>query len=130
GSALAAAGGPARAGGGGAPLGLACLGLRTRRIPVLANIRPTGAYLMEDFYCAGGLPALLAQLSQVPGALHTDRVTVSGRTLGENLAQAGAWNPDVIRPPDNALSPDGGVAGLRGAPAPGRARIKPCAAAA
>src|SRR5262249_57231059 len=120
----------AMAGRCGVPLTLDDFDATSRRIPVLANIRPTGAYLMEDFYYAGGLPALLAQLSQVPGALHTDRVTVSGRTLGENLAQAGAWNPDVIRPPDNALSPDGGVAGLRGAPAPGRARIKPCAAAA
>src|SRR5262249_59810164 len=50
----------------------------SRRIPVLANIRPTGAYLMEDFYYAGGLPALLSQLSQVPGALHPDRITANG----------------------------------------------------
>jgi dihydroxyacid dehydratase/phosphogluconate dehydratase len=97
----------------------------SRRVPVLANIRPTGAYLMEDFYYAGGLPALLAQLSQVPRALHTGRLTASGRTLGEDLAPAQVWNPDVIRSPDNALSAEGGLAVLRGNLAPDGAVIKP-----
>src|SRR6201997_2524288 len=82
----------------------------SRRVPVLANIRPTGEFLMEDFYYAGGLPALLAQLAQVPGALHTDRVTVTGRPLREQLAAAQVWNPDVMRSPDRALSAEGGVA--------------------
>ncbi len=118
----------AMAGRCGVPLTLDDFDATSRRIPVLANIRPTGAYLMEDFYYAGGLPALLAQLSQVPGALHTDRVTVSGRTLGENLAEAQVWNPDVIRPPSNALSPEGGLAVLRGNLAPDGAVIKPLAA--
>jgi dihydroxy-acid dehydratase len=118
----------AMAGRCGVPLTLGDFDATSRRIPVLANIRPTGAYLMEDFYYAGGLPALLAQLGQVPGALHTDRVTVNGRTLGENLAQAEVWNPDVIRSPGNALSPDGGLAVLRGNLAPDGAVIKPLAA--
>ena len=97
-------------------------------MPVLANIRPTGEYLMEDFYYAGGLPALLAQLAGVPGALHTDRVTVTGRPLAEQLAQAQVWNSDVIRSPDNALSAEGGLAVLRGNLAPDGAVIKPLAA--
>jgi dihydroxy-acid dehydratase len=100
----------------------------SRRVPVLANIRPTGQYLMEDFYTAGGLPALLAQLAQVPGALHTGRVTVTGRPLAEQLAPAQVWDPDVIRSPDNALSAEGGLAVLRGNLAPDGAVIKPLAA--
>jgi len=95
---------------------------------VLANIRPTGEYLMEDFYYAGGLPALLAQLATVPGALHTGRVTVTGRALGELLTPDQPWNPEVIRPPDNPLSPEGGLAVLRGNLAPDGAVIKPLAA--
>jgi dihydroxy-acid dehydratase len=83
---------------------------------------------MEDFYSAGGLPALLAQLDQVPGALHTARVTVTGRPLGEQLAGAQVWNPGVIRSPDNALSAEGGLAVLRGNLAPDGAVIKPLAA--
>jgi dihydroxy-acid dehydratase len=100
----------------------------SRRVPVLANIRPTGQYLMEDFYTAGGLPALLAQLAQVPGALHTGRVTVTGRPLAEQLAPAQVWDPDVIRSPDNVLSAEGGLAVLRGNLAPDGAVIKPLAA--
>jgi dihydroxy-acid dehydratase len=100
----------------------------SRRVPVLANIRPGGAYLMEDFYYAGGLPALLAQLARVPGALHTGRRTVSGRTLGENVAGAGVHSPDVIRSPAEALSADGGLAVLRGNLAPDGAVIKHMAA--
>jgi dihydroxy-acid dehydratase len=100
----------------------------SRRVPVLANIRPTGEYLMEDFYYAGGLPALLAQLDGVPGALHTSRVTVTGRPLAEQLAQAQIWNPDVIRSPGSALSAEGGLAVLRGNLAPDGAVIKPLAA--
>jgi len=100
----------------------------SRRVPVLANIRPSGAYLMEDFYYAGGLRALMAQLAKVPGALHPDRRTVSGGTLGEQIADAGVYNDDVIRSPDNALSAEGGVAVLRGNLAPDGAVIKHIAA--
>jgi dihydroxy-acid dehydratase len=100
----------------------------SRRVPVLANVRPTGAYLMEDFYVAGGLPGLLAQLATVPGALHPDRVTASGRSLGEDLARARVFNADVIRSPETALAAEGGLAVLRGNLAPDGAVIKPLAA--
>jgi dihydroxy-acid dehydratase len=99
-----------------------------RRVPVLANIRPGGAYLMEDFYYAGGLPALLGQLATVPGALHPGRLTVTGTTLGEVLRGAVVHNEDVIRSPDHALSAEGGVAVLRGNLAPDGAVIKHIAA--
>jgi dihydroxy-acid dehydratase len=118
----------AMAGRCGASLTLDDFDAISRRVPVLANIRPGGAYLMEDFYYAGGLRALLAQLAQVPGALHTGRLTVCGRTLSENLAGAGVHSPDVIRSPGEALSADGGLAVLRGNLAPDGAVIKHLAA--
>jgi dihydroxy-acid dehydratase len=96
----------------------------SRRVPWLANIKPSGAYLMEDFYYAGGLPALLAQLAKVPGALHRDRMTVSGRPFGENIKEAPVYNDDVIRKPEDALAAEGGVAVLRGNLAPDGAVIK------
>jgi len=99
-----------------------------RRVPVLANVRPGGAYLMEDFYYAGGLPALLGQLAKVPGALHLDRLTVTGGTFGAGLADAAVHNEDVIRDPDHALFAEGGVAVLRGNLAPDGAVIKHIAA--
>jgi dihydroxy-acid dehydratase len=100
----------------------------SRRVPVLANVRPAGSYLMEDFYYAGGLPALLAELAKVPGALHLDRPTVNGHTLRDNLSSAQVHNADVIRPPGNPLAPDGGLAVLSGNLAPDGAVIKPIAA--
>ena len=99
-----------------------------RRVPVLANVRPGGAYLMEDFYYAGGLPALLGQLATVPGALHLTRPTVAGTTLGEGLSAAVVHDRDVIRSPERALSAEGGVAVLRGNLAPRGAVIKHIAA--
>jgi dihydroxy-acid dehydratase len=92
---------------------------------VLANIRPAGKYLMEDFYYAGGLRALLAQLRD---ALALDCMTVSGKTLGENIESARIYQPDVIRTRDDPLSPSGGLAVLRGNLAPDGAVIKPTAA--
>jgi dihydroxy-acid dehydratase len=100
----------------------------SRRVPVLANIRPTGEYLMEDFYYAGGLPALLAQLARVPGALHPGRLTVTGRTLGQEIENAAVRNAGVIRSPDRPLSAEGGLAVLRGNLAPDGAVIKHAAA--
>jgi dihydroxy-acid dehydratase len=99
-----------------------------RRVPWLANIKPSGAYLMEDFYYAGGLPALLGQLAKVPGALHTGRVTVTGRPFGEQITDVPVYNEDVIRTPENALAAEGGVAVLRGNLAPDGAVIKHIAA--
>ncbi len=97
-----------------------------RDTPVLANIRPAGTtYLMEDFYYAGGLRALLAEIS---GLLALDCLTVNGKTLGENIAGAKVYNADVIRPLDNPLASNGGLAVLRGNLAPDGAVIKPTAA--
>jgi dihydroxy-acid dehydratase len=118
----------AMAGRSGVPLSLEDFDEIARRVPVLANIRPSGAYLMEDFYYAGGLPGLLGRLAQVPGALHPDRRTVSGGTLGEQITNAPVHDEDVIRSPDNALAAEGGVAVLRGNLAPDGAVIKHIAA--
>jgi dihydroxy-acid dehydratase len=97
-----------------------------RTTPVLANVRPAGTkYLMEDFYYAGGLRALLAALGE---RLRRDCMTVNGKTLGENIADAKIYNDDVIRPRDKALSETGGLAMLRGNLAPNGAIIKPTAA--
>ena len=95
-----------------------------RRTPVLANLRPSGAYLMEDFYYAGGLRALLAQL----GDLIDGRARqCNGKTLAENIAGADVHNADVIRPRSNPLVAKDGLAVLRGNLAPGGAIIKPAA---
>jgi dihydroxy-acid dehydratase len=93
-----------------------------RRTPVLANVRPSGKYLMEDFFYAGGLPALLSALGEL---IDGRAPTVNGRTLGENIAGAKTWNEDVIRPRANPLVPHDGLAVLRGNLAPGGAVIKP-----
>src|SRR5690606_2142460 len=82
----------AMAGRAGVALRLERFDELSRAIPVLANIRPAGAYLMEDFYYAGGLRALLAQLTD---ALNLDCTTANGRTLGENIAGARIYKPDV-----------------------------------
>jgi dihydroxyacid dehydratase/phosphogluconate dehydratase len=82
-----------------------------RNTPVLANIRPAGQkYLMEDFYYAGGLRALLNEIRDL---LNVDCMTVNGKTLGENIQGAKIYNPDVIRPRANAMAQDGGLAGCR-----------------
>ncbi|MGO4808975.1 L-arabinonate dehydratase [Cupriavidus sp. 2MCAB6] len=96
-----------------------------RCTPVLANVRPSGQYLMEDFYYAGGLRAMLAQMGDL---LDTGTLTVDGRTLGENLEGARVFNDDVIRPRANPLVAGDGLAVLRGNLAPDGAVIKPPAA--
>ncbi|MEV6899765.1 L-arabinonate dehydratase [Amycolatopsis sp. NPDC051372] len=115
----------AMAGRSGLSLSLADFDEIARRVPVLANIRPGGAWLMEDFYYAGGLPGLLSRLTDL---LHTERLTVSGRTLAETLTTARVHNDDVIRPRDNPLAAEGGVAVLHGNLAPSGAVIKHIAA--
>jgi len=97
----------------------------SRRTPVLANIRPTGAYLMEDFFYAGGLRAMLAELGDL---IDRSQRTVNGHTLGENLEGARIFNDDVIRRRDKPLLPDSSLAVLRGNIAPNGAVIKPGAA--
>ena len=94
----------------------------SRETPVLANIRPSGKYLMEDFYYAGGLRALLRQLG---GKLNGDSITANGKTLGANVARGQTWNDDVIRSPNNPLQGAGGLAVLTGNLAPDGAVIKP-----
>src|SRR6202034_1157779 len=89
----------AMAGRAGVDLSLDDFDAISRRVPWLANIRPSGKYLMEDFYYAGGLPALLGQLAKVPGALHTGRLVVSGATFGEQITGVPVHNDDVIRAP-------------------------------
>lgn len=115
----------AMAGRGRIPLSVDDFDAIARRVPVLANIRPGGDWLMEDFYYAGGLPGLLSRLT---GLLHTDRVTVTGRTLGDNLKTARVHDDDVIRTRENPVAPEGGVAVLRGNLAPSGAVIKHIAA--
>ncbi len=96
-----------------------------RTTPVIANLRPAGKYLMEDFYYAGGLPALMDNLR---GLLDLDQLTITGRALGENIAGAKVFNDDVIRPLDKPLAASDGIAVLRGNIAPDGAVIKPPAA--
>ena len=97
----------------------------SKRTPFLANIRPSGKYLMEDFFYAGGLAALLNEMKDI---LHLDCMTVNGKTLGENIEGKDIYNEDVIRRRDKALSGEGGLAVLRGNLAPGGAIIKHIAA--
>ncbi len=115
----------------GIPLTLADMDAVGRTIPVLANLFPSGDSLMEDFWFAGGL---LALLSRLPQHLQFDARTVNGKTLGENIAGAKVWNDDVIRPLDNPVTGDpathGTLAVLRGNLAPSGCVIKPSAASA
>jgi dihydroxy-acid dehydratase len=95
------------------------------KVPLLANVRPSGdKYLMEDFYYAGGLRALLAELKDL---LHIECRTVNGRTLGENLAGARIYNDEVIRTRNNPLKESGGLVVVRGNLAPNGAVIKAAA---
>jgi dihydroxy-acid dehydratase len=118
----------AMAGRAGVDLTLDDFDAISRRVPWLANIRPSGKYLMDDFYVAGGLPALLGQLATVPGALHLSRMTANGHPFGENISDVAVHDPDVIRSPQTALAAEGGVAVLRGNLAPDGAVIKHIAA--
>jgi dihydroxy-acid dehydratase len=88
---------------------------------VVGNIRPSGKYLMEDFFYAGGLRAAMTRIADL---LNTDAITVNGKTLGENIAGAQVYEEDVILPRERPMSPEGGVAVLRGNLAPSGAVIK------
>jgi len=116
---------PALAGRAGVKLTIDRFDQLSRTIPVLANLRPSGKYLMEDFYYAGGLPALLAALKP-----HLDAScrSVTGKSLGENIARAQIYNTDVIRGLDNPVKDSGGLVILRGNLAPTGAVIKAAAA--
>jgi dihydroxy-acid dehydratase len=111
----------AMAGRAGADLDLDRFDQLSRRTPWIANIRPSGQFLMEDFFYAGGLRGALSRLRDL---LHTDCITANGRTLGENISDAVICNDDVIAPREHPLGPEGGVAVLRGNLAPDGAVIK------
>jgi len=115
----------AMAGRAGVALSLDDFEVLARRTPLLANIRPSGAYLMEDFFYAGGLRALLRNLGDL---LDTKALTSNGKTLGENIENAKVFNDDVIRSRETALVASDTLAVLRGNLAPDGAVIKPPAA--
>jgi dihydroxy-acid dehydratase len=111
----------------GVDIGLEDFDRASRIVPVIANVRPSGdAYLMEDFYFAGGLPALMNRLGDL---LHLDALTVTGQSVGENIASAKVHNDDVIRSLDNPIYRQGALAVLRGNLAPEGCVIKPSACA-
>ncbi len=96
-----------------------------RGVPCLVNLMPSGKYLMEDFYYAGGLPAVVRDLGDL---IHRDALTVNGKSMGENVAEALCHNRDVIRTVSEPLVKEGGIAVLRGNLCPNGAVIKPSAA--
>lgn len=97
----------------------------SRQIPVIVNLRPSGQYLMEDFFYAGGVPAVIREILPL---LKGDALTVTGKTLAENVSNAKCYNRDVIRPSDQPLHPQGALAVLYGNLAPDGAVIKTSAA--
>jgi dihydroxy-acid dehydratase len=113
------------AGRAGVPLSLEDWDRLGRDVPLLTDLMPSGRFLMEDFQSAGGLPAVMAEIRDL---LHADHTGVSGRTLGDILAEAETYNPDVIRRRAAPLAPSAGIAVLRGNLAPGGAVVKPSAA--
>jgi L-arabonate dehydrase len=96
-------------------------------MPCLVNLQPSGKYLMEDYFYAGGLPAVLRELGQA-GALNRNGLTANGKPIGENVADAPCWNRDVIHTFDAPFKPNAGITVLRGNLAPDGAIIKLSAA--
>jgi len=115
----------AMAGRAGITLDLDRFDAISSKVPLLANLRPSGKYLMEDFYYAGGLRALQAELKE---HLDLSQRTVSGKTLGENIASVKSYSHEVIAPVSQPVQRSGGLAVLRGNLAPDGAVIKPTAA--
>jgi L-arabonate dehydrase len=115
------------AGRAGVSLPLARFDELSRTTPLLVNVKPSGKYLMEDFFYAGGLPAVLRELLPL---LHRDALTVNGRTIEENVAGAENWNADVIRLLAMPLAPEGGTVILTGNLCPDGAVLKQSAASA
>src|SRR6267154_3379839 len=109
----------------GQDIGLDDFEIASRKVPVIANVRPSGdKYLMEDFFYAGGLPGLM---SRIRDHLHLDAMTVTGKTLGENIADAEVYNDDVIRTVEKPIYAEGALAVLKGNLAPDGCVIKPSA---
>lgn len=98
-----------------------------RDVPTIVNLMPSGKYLMEEFFYAGGLPVVIKRLAEA-GLLHRDALTVSGETAWEQVRDVQNWNEDVILPADRPLTDHGGIAVLRGNLAPNGAVLKPSAA--
>lgn len=97
----------------------------SNNIPCLVNLMPSGKYLMEDFFYAGGIPVVVNELGDL---IHRDSITVNGKTIGENTAKASCYNRDVIRTLDTPFNESGGLAVLTGNLCPDGAIIKPSAA--
>ena len=112
----------------GVPMDLSAFDTASKDVPVLANVRPTGdTYLMEDFYYAGGLPALMKKMA---AKLNLTAKTIDGTTVAENIKKAECYNDDVIRSLDNPVYHEGSLAVLKGNLAPDGAVMKPAAAEA
>ncbi len=111
----------------GVPLSLDDWDTLGRDVPTLVDLKPSGRFLMEDLYYAGGLPAVMRTLGE-HGLLHHDALTVNGHTAWENCQDAPNWNTEVIRPFDRPVVAHGGIAVLRGNLAPDGAVLKPSAA--
>jgi dihydroxy-acid dehydratase len=109
----------------GQDIGLDDFEKASRKVPVIANVRPSGdKYLMEDFFYAGGLPGLM---SRIRDHLHLDVMTVTGQSLGDNIARAEVYNDDVIRTVKDPIYAEGALAVLKGNLAPDGCVIKPSA---
>ena len=93
----------------------------SRKIPHLTNLNPAGPYYIKDLHEAGGIPALMKQIQK---HLHLNCLTVTGKTIGENIKDAEVLREEVIRPPDNPIHPEGGIAILKGSLAPEGAVVK------
>jgi dihydroxy-acid dehydratase len=109
----------------GQDIGLDDFEKASRKVPVIANVRPSGdKYLMEDFFYAGGLPGLMSRIRE---HLHLDVMTVTGESLGDNIARAEVYNDDVIRTVKDPIYAEGALAVLKGNLAPDGCVIKPSA---
>jgi L-arabonate dehydrase len=109
----------------GVPLKIEDFDRLASELPCLVNLQPSGQYLMEDFCYAGGLPVVMKEIAAL---LHTGIVTVSGKTVAENIADAQNWNTEVIKPLASPFKANAGIAVLKGNLAPRGAVIKPSAA--
>jgi dihydroxy-acid dehydratase len=109
----------------GVPLDLADFDEFSSRIPLIANVQPSGEHWVEDLFYAGGLPAVMKEIEK---QLHTDAITVNGKTLGENIAKAECWDRNLIGTFENPIKPESGIAVLKGNLCPNGAVLKPSAA--
>lgn len=107
------------------PLTLEDMDIFSRDIPLIANIQPSGKYFMEDFYYAGGLPAVMKQIENY---LHTDCLTANGKKISENIEKAKSWNNDIIASVDQPVNKQSGIVLLKGNLCENGGVIKPSAA--